>query len=52
MVVLFVYEVKLSPSTTDLNKLKTLCDALGFKNFQVISRRYSQILKVLYGFQL
>lgn len=46
------YEVKLSPSAADLNRLKTLCATLGFKNFRVISRRYSQIPEVLYGFQL
>jgi len=46
------YEVKLSPSAADLTRLKTLCDELGFKGFQIVSRRYSQISGVLYGFQL
>ncbi len=46
------YEVKLSPSPSDLTKVKFLCDALGVKDFNIISRRYMEILEVLYGFQL
>jgi predicted AAA+ superfamily ATPase len=46
------YEVKLSPSPSDLNKVKTLCGALGYKDFHTISRRYTEMLEVLYGFQL
>lgn len=46
------YEVKLSPSPSDLTKVKTLCGALGYKDFHTISRRYTEKLDVLYGFQL
>ena len=46
------YEVKLSPSPSDLTKVKILCGALGYKDFHTISRRYTEMLEVLYGFQL
>jgi predicted AAA+ superfamily ATPase len=46
------YEVKLSPALRDWNKLKTICDELGISRFDIISRRYTEISKVLYGFQL
>ncbi|MCK4559883.1 MAG: hypothetical protein KAV45_08880 [Calditrichia bacterium] len=46
------YEVKLSPTPSDLTKVKTLCGALGYKDFHTISRRYTEKLDVLYGFQL
>jgi hypothetical protein len=36
----------------DLTKVKTLCGALGYKDFHTISRRYTEKLDVLYGFQL
>jgi len=46
------YEVKLSPAPRDWNKLKTICDELRISRFQIISRRYAEMPKVLYGFQL
>jgi hypothetical protein len=47
-----LYEDKLSPSPSDLNKVKTLCGLFGYKDFHTISQRYTEKLDVLYGFQL
>ncbi|MFQ5583989.1 MAG: ATP-binding protein [Calditrichia bacterium] len=46
------YEVKLSPSLTDLKKLKTYSESLGIGQFKLVSRRYSELQNVIYGFQL
>lgn len=46
------YEVKLAPAPRDWNKLKTICDELGISRFHIISRRSTEMSKVLYGFQL
>jgi len=46
------YEVKINPGKSDLRRLQELSKELGVEKFQIISRNYSELPKVLYGFLL
>ena len=46
------YEVKLRPSLQDLNYLRNTSEALGIKKYKLISRYYSNVRNILYGFSL
>ncbi len=46
------YEVKLSPSLGDLNTLKRLSQELKLRNFGLVSRNFSPVPNVYYGFNL
>jgi len=46
------YEVKLRPSLQDLNYLRNTSEALGIKKYKLISRYYSNLRNILYGFSL
>ena len=46
------YEVKLTPQESDLRKLKKLSCELDLKEFKIVSRNYSKIENVEYGFIL
>jgi len=45
-------EVKLNPREVDLKRLKRLSQELGLKEFIIISKNYSQLENVQYGFML
>ncbi len=46
------YEVKLSPSFRELKKLKDICSSLGIGKSYIVSRNYSEMEDVLYGFMI
>jgi len=46
------YEVKLRPSSRDLSSLEKTSKELGIKEFNLISRHYTNLLSTLYGFSL
>lgn len=46
------YEVKISPVESDLRRLQGLSRGLGLEDFKVISKNYSELKNVLYGFML
>jgi len=46
------YEVKSSPYTKDLNRLKALSEEIGIKEFRIVSRNYTELQNTIYGFQL
>ena len=46
----FAYEVKNFPSKGDIAKIKRLSDSLKIEDYKIISRRYSDLEKVTYGF--
>ncbi|MBU4331686.1 ATP-binding protein [Patescibacteria group bacterium] len=46
------YEVKLKPSQQDLNKLDRISKELKIKDFKLISKSYSNIENVIYGFNI
>lgn len=47
-----VYEVKLNPQGSDLRRLKNLTGKLNIKEFRIISKNYSDLENVIYGFML
>lgn len=47
-----VYEVKLTAEEKNLRRLTTLCHELGLTDYRVISRKFSQLENVTYGFML
>jgi len=46
------YEVKINPSASDLRKMKELSNDLGLKSCRMISRKFSELKGVTYGFML
>lgn len=46
------YEVKMSPQEPDLRKLQEIAKELGLENPKIISRNYSNLEDVVYGFLL
>jgi hypothetical protein len=46
------YEVKINPSASDLRKMKQLSSELGLKSCRMVSRKFSELNGVTYGFML
>lgn len=46
------FEVKLNPDESDLRKLKTLAADLSLNEYKIISKNYSEMENVIYGFML
>lgn len=46
------YEVKTSPTESDLRKLQALSKELGLEDFKIISRNHSELKNTLYGFMV
>lgn len=46
------YEVKLTPQGSDVKRLKGIAKALGLREFRVVSRNYSELENIVYGFML
>ncbi|MDH5187170.1 MAG: ATP-binding protein [candidate division WOR-3 bacterium] len=46
------YEVKITPHTTDINRLRRISKELGLKKFRVVAKKYSSLKNVDYGFLL
>ena len=46
------YEVKINPSASDLRKVKELANELGLKSCRMVSRKFSELKGVTYGFML
>lgn len=48
----YAYEAKLKAYEQDLKKLRILCRELNLKNYRLVSRKYSGLKHVAYGFML
>lgn len=48
----YAYEAKLKAYEQDLKKLRILCRELNLKNYKLVSRKYSGLKHVAYGFML
>ena len=46
------FEVKINPRETDLKKIRKVSRELGLKEFKIISKNYSQLEDICYGFML
>jgi predicted AAA+ superfamily ATPase len=46
------YEVKINPTVSDFRKMKELSDKIGLKSCRMVSRKFSEIKGVTYGFML
>ena len=46
------YEVKISPDKRDLNKLRLLAKELKLRDYKIISKKYTDLNNVIYGFAL
>jgi predicted AAA+ superfamily ATPase len=46
------FEVKMTPQPRDLNQLKRVAEELGIKSFRVVSRNFSDLENILYGFMI
>jgi predicted AAA+ superfamily ATPase len=46
------YEVKLNPQKPDLKKLKNIASELNIKEFKIVSKNYSDLRNIVYGFML
>jgi predicted AAA+ superfamily ATPase len=46
------YEIKLTPTQSDLNKLERLSKNIKIKNWQIVSLNYTSLPKTIYGFEL
>jgi predicted AAA+ superfamily ATPase len=46
------YEVKNSVTVRDVSRLRRMCQSLGIEHYTVVSRRYSSLEPVTYGFLL
>jgi hypothetical protein len=46
------YEVKLNPQESDLKRLKEMCKELHLKDFNIISKNYTELNNTIYGFML
>ena len=48
----YAYEVKTTPSLSQVNKLRTAAEELGMERYAVISRNYSELENVVFGLML
>ncbi len=48
----YAYEVKSMPAKQDLQKLKILVHELKIKNYHIISKEYSDLAQIIFGFML
>ncbi len=48
----YAYEVKTSPRQNDVKKLESLAKDIKLKDFKIISKKYSDLDKVVYGFMI
>jgi len=46
------YEVKINPQQSDIKKLKELSKTLNLKEYKIVSKTYSSLEGVIYGFML
>jgi len=46
------YEVKLTPTLSNLKRLDRLKKELRLKDYYIVSRRFSELDRVKYGFEL
>lgn len=46
------YEVKMNPSASDFRRMKELSEEIGLKRCQMVSRKFSELEGVTYGFML
>ena len=46
------YEVKINPGESDVRRLKELSDEIGLESCRMVSRKFSEIRDVIYGFML
>ncbi|MCM8765634.1 MAG: DUF4143 domain-containing protein, partial [Candidatus Omnitrophica bacterium] len=46
------YEVKLNPRKSDLKKLKGICEELNLKEYKIVSKDYTDLEDVIFGFML
>jgi len=46
------YEVKINPQESDIKKLKELSKSLNLKEYKIVSKTYSSLEGVIYGFML
>lgn len=46
------YEVKLTPQESDARRLKGMARELGLEKFRIVSRNYSELKNIVYGFML
>jgi len=46
------FEVKVSPSLSDLGKLSGLSQSIGLGSYKIVSLNYSQFDEVIYGFEI
>lgn len=46
------YEVKINPSESDIRRVKELSDKIGLKSCRIVSRKFSELEGVTYGFML
>ncbi len=46
------YEVKINPQESDIKKLKELSENLNLKEYKIVSKSYSSLDGVIYGFML
>jgi predicted AAA+ superfamily ATPase len=46
------FEVKMTPQPRDLNQLKRVAEEIGIKSFRAVSRNFSDLENVIYGFMI
>jgi predicted AAA+ superfamily ATPase len=46
------YEVKINPSESDIRRMKKLSHELGLKNCRMVSKKFSELEGITYGFML
>lgn len=48
----YAYEVKITPDKQDIKKLDVLTKELKLKDYKIVSKKYSRLENVIYGFML
>lgn len=48
----YAYEVKITPDKQDIKKLDVLAKELKLKDYKIVSKKYSRLENVIYGFML
>jgi len=46
------YEVKINPTESDVRRLKSLTEEIRLKDFKIISKNYSALENIIYGFMI
>jgi len=46
------FEAKMTPQQRDVNQLKRVAEELGMTSFNVVSRNFTELENILYGFQI